>query len=248
MNSSYRGRENWNYVPPLRQSQALLIAGGGGGAGHHNMGSHHGAGGGGGGWIGNNAHNSGGGGQTYGGWANTYSAGTPLNSGMPLHGGSGSNQATWHGGGGGGWFGGGGGAHTSSHYNGGSGGSGHHAMRNANAEFMPNSNLSEYIMYANTETSPSNHSSPWQYSAQQKNPLAYRAVGQTFDELNGLYAGKGGRGNNDLSGQNSTSNSRHGKIIITLMPQLLGEGYFDQMGVSNPNRTEWGIQDEYTEN
>ena len=115
-----------------------------------------------------------------------------------------------------------------------------------NSDQWPNSHLAQYIMYANTEASSGTHNSPWQYSAQHKNQLAYRGINQTFTEYDGLYAGKGGRGNSELGGSNARSCARHGKIILTLMPQLFDKDYFRYMGVTNPWGTESGMQNEYT--
>jgi hypothetical protein len=241
-NSSHRGRSSWNYSPPVTQSQALLIAGGGGGMGHHSSG-HHGSGGGGGGWVGKSAHNSGSGTQYQGGWANTYSSGWSHGAGMPLHGGLSSQQSTVAGGGGSGWWGGGGGAHQGgdSHHNGGSGGSGHHAY-GENHGVQPNNNLAKFVLFANTEASPSAQSSQWQYSANYKNPLAYRSSNPTYGEYDGYYAGKGGRGNTENTGRSS---ALHGKIIITLVPDLIGDT-FRNKGVSNAQSSEWVNQDDYT--
>ena len=243
MNATHRGRDAWNQNPPddIVQDKALLIAGGGGGAGHHNTPTHHGTAGGGGGWFGGSGHNSGGGGQWYGGYASTYSS-WYLGSGRALMGGQGSRQNTWTGGGGAGWYGGGGGAHTSNHYNGGSGGSGHHAMSDSYGVF-PNNKLADYVVWANTEMAPTTHNSPWQYSANYKNPLAYRSANPTYGEYDGYYAGKGGRGNSENTGR---SGALHGKIVITLVPELVAQNYFRMKQVSSPNNTEWVMQDDYT--
>lgn len=243
-NSTHRGRANWEHNPPVTQSQALLIAGGGGGAGHHNTPSHHGAGGGGGGWIGNHAHNSSGGSQFGGGYWNSYSA-QQFQAGHGLHGGRASQQNNWTGGGGGGWWGGGGGSHGgTNHYNGGSGGSGHHAMSESFG-VMPNNSLSQFVVWANTEMAPSGHNAPWQYAANYKNPLAYRSINPTYGEYDGYYAGKGGRGNTETTGR---SGALHGKIVITLVPELVVQNYFRFKQVSMPIATEWTKQDEYSKN
>lgn len=242
-NTTHRGRAAWQDAAPFVQDQALIIAGGGGGAGHHNMPTHHGAGGGGGGWFGNSAHNSSGGGQYHGGAATTYQSYFG-GGGSALLGGYASRQGTWTGGGGGGWYGGGGGGHSGGHYNGGSGGSGHHAISDSFGVF-PNNKLSEFIVWANTETSPSSHSSPWQYSANYKNPLAYRSANPTVGEYEGFYAGKGGRGNNENTGR---SGSLHGKIVLTLVPELVAQNYFRYKQVSTPEYTEWVKQDDYSKN
>jgi hypothetical protein len=241
--NSHRGRAIWNHNPPFEQRDALLIAGGGGGAGHHNTTTHHGSAGGGGGWKARPAHNSSGGSQYYGGYYNSYQS-RDLASGHQLHGGRASTQNTWCGGGGGGWWGGGGGAHSSNHYNGGSGGSGHHAMRDIGDNF-PNSDLAKYVLHAHTETSPSSHNSPWRYSGAFKNPLAYRSVNPPYNESSGQYAGKAGYGTSSLSGTDNTSGARHGKIVITLQPQLLPTDYFANKGVTQPQGSEWVNQDAY---
>jgi hypothetical protein len=245
-NSSHRGQSAWNHNPPFNQSEALMIAGGGGGAGHHNQNSHHGSGGGGGGFTARYGHNSGGGSQYYGGYYNSYQS-RDLASGRPLHGGRASTQNTWTGGGGSGWWGGGGGAHSSSHYNGGGGGSGHHAQ-NQTTDLFPNASLAQYIIYANTETASGYQDNPRQYSANYKTPLAYRTSSQANGEYDGLYAGKGGLGNTEISGTNARSTGRHGKIVLTMMPQLFDPQYFRDMGVSEPNGSEWVNQDGYTKN
>jgi hypothetical protein len=164
--------------------------------------------------------------------------------GMPLHGGNSSYQDTWCGGGGGGWYGGGGGAHSGSHYNGGGGGSGHHASKQDTGIF-PNSGLSKFIMYANTEIAPSGHDQTWQYSANYKTPLAYRSASGSVGEYDGLYAGKGGLGNTEPLGRSA---ALHGKIIVTLMPELMATNYFRDKGVTHPNSPEWTNQDDYTTN
>ena len=241
-NSNTRGRSVWNHNAPVRQSQALLIAGGGGGAGHHGSTTHLGQGGGGGGWSGLSAHNSGPGGQWYGGWGNPYSS-IYQQSGHALHGGRSTNQS-WVGGGGGGWFGGGGGAFDgTNNHNGGSGGSGHHAMKDSYG-IMPNNRLAEFVIWANTETSPSSRTSSWAFCANVKNPLAYQSINPTSGEYDGSYAGKGGHGSTENTGR---SGARHGKIIITLMPQLVPQKYFQSRQVSHPNNMEWGMQNDYIE-
>jgi hypothetical protein len=242
MNSTHRGRSQWFENPPatISQENALIIAGGGGGAGHHATGNH-GQAGGGGGWFGASGHNSGGGGQNYGGWANTY-ANWYLGNGRALMGGYGSRQNTWTGGGGAGWYGGGGGAHSGTHYNGGSGGSGHHAQSDSYGVF-PNNKLSDFVVWANTEMSPSTHSSPWQYSANYKNPLAYRSANPTYGEYDGLYAGKGGLGNSENAGRSAPL---HGKIVITMVPELVAQNYFRMKQVSSPATTEWVNSDDYS--
>lgn len=245
MNTAHRGFDAWAHNPPVKQEQALLIAGGGGGCGHHRANTHHGTGGAGGGWYGMNSHNAGGGGQTYGGHATNYSAGSNIVAGQPLHGGQSSRQNTWTGAGGGGWWGGGGGGHSGNHYNGGSGGSGHHAQ-GRQLGYFPNADLAQYVLWANTETGSGNHSSPWQYSANFKSPLAGRSSNSSRDEYSGLYAGKGGRGNSSLS--DGRSSSLHGKIVLTLMPELLPDDYFRHKNVSEPDSTEWVNLDDYTKN
>lgn len=240
-NSDHRGRSVWAHSPPLAQSQALAIAGGGGGAGHHNSPSHHGPGGGGGGWNGRHGHACQGGGQYQGGYGSSYGAPWTHSAGTALHGGRSSQQGTYTGGGGGGWFGGGGGGHSSSHYNGGAGGSGHHAYKE-DYGIQANNKLSSYVLFANTETAAGSYSNPWQYSANFKNPLAYRSSSPTYGEYDGYYAGKGGRGNTEPTARSS---SLHGKIVITLVPDVVGD-MFRNKGVSSANVSEWMNQDDYT--
>lgn len=230
-NSTHFGKNPWAYSPPLSQSNALAIAGGGGSAGHHNMPTHFGAGAGGGGFHGWAAHNSEPGGQNRGGHGSYYSS-TTHSMGQALHGGRQSQQATWTGAGGGGWFGGGGGGFSNPHYNGGSGGSGHHAHpREVGSQ--PNNALSKFILCAHTERAPSSFSSPWQYSAAFKNPLAYRSSNPAYGEYDGLYAGKAGRGNTENTGRSS---ALHGKIVLTLAPDILsrivsGKNVTDQYNI-----------------
>lgn len=239
-NSTHYGKAAWNYSPPVTQSQALLIAGGGGGAGHHNAGGGaHGGGGGGGGWSGNYAHNSYPGGQNGGGHGSYYSSSTH-SEGRALHGGRQSQQGTWAGGGGGGWFGGGGGGHTTSHHDGGSGGSGHHAMPSS-VMSQPNNGLASFILAANTESAPSSFAQPRQYAANFKNPLAYRSSNPTYGEYSGYYAGRGGYGNSENTGRSA---ALHGKIVLTLFPDVLNRQNIKN-NVKEPNIPFWSVDSDY---
>jgi hypothetical protein len=40
----------------------------------------------------------------------------------------------------------------------------------------------------------------------------------------------------------------HGKIVLTLMPELLPDDYFRHKNVSEPDSTEWVKLDDYTKN
>ena len=239
-NSTHYGKSPWAYSPPVSQSQALLIAGGGGGAGHHvAAGGGHGGGGGGGGWTGNQGHNSGPGGQNGGGHGSYYSS-TTHSEGKALHGGRKSQQGTWSGAGGGGWFGGGGGGHSAGHHDGGSGGSGHHAMPSS-VMSQPNNALATFVLAANTENAPSSFNQPRQYSANFKNPLAYRSSNPTYGEYGGYYAGRGGYGNSENTGR---SGALHGKIVLTLFPDVLNRNKIKN-DVKGPIIQFWSVKDDY---
>lgn len=208
MGVEYNSTAVWTTSPPLSQSAALAIAGGGGGGGHHNQGSHYGNGGGGGGWNGKRGHAGSGGTQTSGG-----SAGYSASAGAALSGGNSSTQETWVGGGGGGWYGGGGGGHgATNHYNGGSGGSGHIAYTSAIAS-QPNNDKAVYILNGFTDKAPGH----MEYSS--GHPAAYN---HPLCATEGRWAGQGGHGENN-SGFGCTWGPRHGKVVITLLPTIVGE-------------------------
>lgn len=219
------GSAPWAGTPTVSQANALVIAGGGGGGGHHNQASHYGNAGGGGGWNGKRAHNSTGGTQTGGG--NAGYAGSQA--GFALHGGHSGSNTSWLGGGGGGWFGGGGGGHTPNHHNGGSGGSGHHAYDSSVAS-QPNNNLARFILNGFTEKAPGHQDFTSVMPASLNHPL-----GQT----EGRPAGQGGFGEN-LSGHGANWGSRHGKVVITMLPDFIG-GYMDSYPrhTSSHDNTGW---------
>lgn len=234
MDSTHRGRSAWAYNPPFRQEQALAIAGGGGGAGHHNGNSHHGDGGGGGGWDGQRAHNSFPGSQRYGGRGNNYASGEHRD-GEVLHGGNGIGSS-WAGGGGGGWFGGGGGAHGgTNHYNGGSGGSGHHAYQSKVIP-QPNNDKAQYILSAATEKATGQYRHMWRYPANYKSQLANRNKSSNASE-DQYQAGRGGLGNTNNT---TTSSALHGKIVLTLSPDIFYDGWSDKIN-SSPTTTVWTV-------
>lgn len=242
-NTNHYGKNVWAYSPPVTQANALLIAGGGGGNGVHNTGTHYGTGGGGGGWQGLPGNATTGGGQKSGGYAASYTANIQHTMGVALHGGRGDNESHC-GGGGGGWFGGGGGAYIGSdpsRHEGGSGGSGHHAY-SSTIHGQPNNGLAKYVLAANTETSPSSFNQPRQYSANVKNPLAFRSSNPTYGEYDGLYAGKGGYGNTENTGRSS---ALHGKIIITLAKDIVPPSWSTKIGNTETNSGEWSIEDGY---
>jgi hypothetical protein len=213
-NTKYLGKTIWpHHSPPVSAANALVIAGGGGGKGHHSQG-HHGGAGGGGGWTGNSAHNTGGGSQTGGGSGGYNNDGVNGGRGSQLGGGH-SYSSSWNGGGGGGWYGGGGGGHTGSHYNGGGGGSGHHAYP-ASVASQSNNALSQFIVTAHTARSGTHHSNNFPDAAMHNTPLA-TGYGET--------AGKGGRGVGNNHSEREGAN--HGKVIITLAPQILEKQQYE---------------------
>jgi len=214
-NTDVTGTAVWNGTPTVSQTNALVIAGGGGGAGHHNASTHYGNAGGGGGWRGKAAHNSGGGGQTGGGAAGYSGA----QAGFALHGGHSGQNTSWIGGGGGGWYGGGGGGHSGAHHNGGSGGSGHIAYDSSIA-VQPNNTLAKFIRHGWLETSPSQIYLSDCRPGNFVNPLCVS---------DGRWAGMGGHGENNAghaTSHTATWGSRHGKVVISLIPEFMREFNF----------------------
>jgi len=241
MNVTHHGRSPWAHNSPVKQNQALVIAGGGGGAGHHSQNANYGAGGGGGGWSGRGAHNSGAGGQNGGGHGSYYSASTHCQ-GEALHGGHQSYQGTWTGAGGSGWWGGGGGGHSGAHHNGGSGGSGHYAQPYEIAGQQPNNDKAQYILCGNSEVASGAQSTSWRYPGNFKNPLAWRS--STFaNSESGDFAGRGGYGNSSPTAASGSSAALHGKIVLTLAPDILGE--WSTKFNAQPMSTIWTVDSEY---
>ena len=208
MNIDAPGSAVWNGTPTVTQESALVIGGGGGGGGHHTQGTNYGNGGGGGGWNGKRGHNSAGGTQTAGGGAGYSNA----QAGFALHGGHSGNNTSWLGGGGGGWFGGGGGGHSAAHHNGGSGGSGHIAYSSGIGS-QPNNNKAVYVLNGFTDKAPGH----MEYSS--GHPAAYN---HPLCATEGRWAGQGGHGENS-SGSGCTWGSRHGKVVITMLPEIIGK-------------------------
>lgn len=215
MNTDHTGFAQWNgSAAPVSQANALVIAGGGGGGGHHTQSSHYGNAGGGGGWVGKRAHAGSGGTQTAGGspgYSNSQA-------GFALHGGHSATNSSWLGGGGGGWFGGGGGGHSGSHHDGGNGGSGHIAYPST-VGTQPNNDLSRFIVQGFMEKAAGHFNYSDNRPANFTNPL---------NLSEGRHAGQGGHGDGEghHGAAKSTYNSRHGKIILTLLPDFFGKFEF----------------------
>jgi hypothetical protein len=228
MNSTHYGRNSWAHTtPPVTQAQALIIGGAGGGGGHHNQGSHYGNGGGGGGWWGKRAHTGNEGTQTGGGSAGYSNS----SAGSALHGGHSSTNSNWVGGGGSGWWGGGGGGHSSNHHNGGNGGSGHIAYENLSNHTPASSGNAKYILNGFMEKAPGHFNNGDFRPANFENPLCM---------TEGRYAGQGGHGERQ-NGHGNTYGPRNGKVVITLMPEFLGQYQFPTH--NSPNDSNGWTQD-----
>ena len=216
MNVEHTGNAAWGQnAAPLSRSDALIIAGGGGGGGHHNGTTNHGQAGAGGGWLGKRAHNAQPGTQNAGG-AGGYSG----VAGGELSGGNSATNSNWLGGGGGGWYGGGGGGHSGSHHNGGAGGSGHHAYTSAVAT-QPNNDLAKYIFNGYMERGAGSYHFISGLPGNWRHPLATGG--------DGGFAGQGGWGaehNGTINRPKATQNTRHGKVVITKMPDFIGNYRF----------------------
>jgi hypothetical protein len=105
----------------------------------------------------------------------------------------------------------------------------------------PNNNLARFILSANTESAPSSFAQPRQYSANFKNPLAYRSSNPTYGEYGGYYAGRGGYGNSENTGRSA---ALHGKIVLTLFPDVLNRTNIKN-NVKEPNIPLWSVDGDY---
>jgi hypothetical protein len=223
MNTEHTGTASWGHgTPPVSQANALVISGGGGGGGHHNQNSHNGNSGAGGGWTGKRAHTGSPGTQTAGGNPGYSNAGA----GSALHGGHSGSNTSWLGGGGGGWFGGGGGGHSGNHHDGGNGGSGHIAYP-SNIVSQPNNqtnnDLSRFIIQGFMEKGPGHFNNSENRPANALHPL---------NICEGRHAGMGGHGEGEVN-HGPTFGSRHGKIVLTLMPE-----FYDKLQFPTHNQIE----------